>query len=126
MSLPEIAPTSIALVTGASSGIGEQFARQLVERGYRVALVARSEDKLAQLASELGGDEHAVAVPADLALAAGRDRLGERIAALGAEVEILVNCAGYGIYAPFGEAGREAEVAQVRLLVEAVVDLMAR
>jgi uncharacterized protein len=44
---------------------------------------------------------------------------------LGAEVEILVNNAGYGIYQPFAEAGREAEVQQVRLLVEAVVDLMA-
>src|SRR5581483_8023667 len=42
------------------------------------------------------------------------------------DVDVLVNCAGYGIYEPFVSSGREREVTQVRLLVEAVVDLMAR
>ncbi len=54
MSLPPPTPDSIALVTGASSGIGEQYARQLSERGYRVAIVARREDRLVRLAGELG------------------------------------------------------------------------
>src|SRR5436309_2257147 len=126
MSLPEVAPESIALVTGASSGIGEQFARQLAEHGYRVALVARRENRLEQLAQELGGSDRAIAIGADLTKAADRDRLASRIAELDAEVEILVNNAGYGIYRPFGEAGSEAEVDQVRLLLEAPVDLMAR
>ena len=126
MSLPDPSPSSIALVTGASSGIGEQFARQLSGAGHRVALVARSADKLAALAAELGGEERAVPIAADLSLPADRDRLAQRMEALGADVEILVNCAGYGIYAPFAQAGREREVEQVRLLVEAVVDLMAR
>jgi uncharacterized protein len=126
MSLPEPSPDSIALVTGASSGIGEQFARQLVEMGYRVVLVARREDRLLQLAEELGGDDRAVAISADLAVLEQRDRLAARIEELGARVEILVNNAGYGIYKQFAEQGREAELHQVRLLVEAVVDLMAR
>ena len=126
MSLPEPAPGSIALVTGASSGIGEQFARQLSELGHRVALVARREDRLQKLAEELGGSERAVPIAADLADPGDRDRLAARIEELGAEVEILVNNAGYGIYEPFPQAGREAEVQQVRLLCEAVVDLMAR
>ncbi len=47
MSLPPPAPESIALVTGASSGIGQQYARQLSARGHRVAIVARWEDRLA-------------------------------------------------------------------------------
>jgi short-subunit dehydrogenase len=126
MSLPEPSTDSIALVTGASSGIGEQFARQLVEMGYRVALVARREDRLAALAEDLGGGDRVVAITADLAVPEQRDRLAARIEELEAQVEILVNNAGYGIYQPFPEADREAELKQVRVLVEAVVDLMAR
>jgi hypothetical protein len=126
MSLPDPGPQSIALVTGASSGIGEQFARQLSERGHRVALVARREEPLARLADELGGADRAIPLAADLAESEDRDRLAARLAELGANVEILVNNAGYGIYQPFGEAGREAERKQVELLLEAPLDLMAR
>jgi short-subunit dehydrogenase len=126
MSLPPPAPDSIAVVTGASSGIGEQFARQLVERGYRVALVARREDKLRELAGELGGGDRAVVIPTDLAVAEERDRLAARLEELGATVDVLVNNAGFGVYAPFAESDRARELQQVRLLVEAVVDLMAR
>jgi uncharacterized protein len=126
MSLPEPASDSIALVTGASSGIGEQFARQLSEMGHRVALVARSTERLERLAEELGGPARAVPLTVDLAAPQDRDRLAERIDELGAKVEILVNDAGYGIYRPFPEAGREAELRQLRVLCEAVIDLMAR
>jgi short-subunit dehydrogenase len=126
MSLPPPAEDGIALVTGASSGIGEQFARQLSERGYRVALVARREDRLTKLAEELGGERRAVPIAADLSVPEDRDRLAGRLDQLGAKVEVLVNSAGFGVYASFAEAGRERELQQVRLLVEAVVDLMAR
>ncbi len=126
MTLPPPAPDSIALVTGASSGIGEQFARELSERGHRVALVARREDRLVKLAEELGGAERAVPIAADLASADDRDRLAGRIDELGAKVEILVNNAGFGVYQSFVESGRERELYQLRLLVEAPVDLMAR
>jgi uncharacterized protein len=125
MSLPEPSEKSIALVTGASSGIGEQFARQLSARGYRVALVARRQERLRQLAEELGGSAKAIVIAADLTEEAERDRLAAELEQHG-EVEILVNNAGFGVYQPFGRAGREQEIRQLRLLVEAVVDLMAR
>jgi short-subunit dehydrogenase len=126
MSLPDPSSESIALVTGASSGIGEEFARQLSQLGHRVALVARREERLRELAGELGGDERAVVLSADLASPEDRDRLAGRIDELGAQVDILVNNAGFGIFKPFAESGHEAEVKQLRVLSEAVVDLMAR
>ncbi len=52
----------VLLITGASSGIGAETARHAVRDGWRVGLAARSEDKLAELASELGGDDHAIAL----------------------------------------------------------------
>jgi short-subunit dehydrogenase len=126
MSLPPPAPDSIALVTGASSGIGEQYARQLSERGHRVAIVARREDRLARLAEELGGQERAVVIAADLTVPEDRDRVVGRLDELGAKVEILINNAGYGIYQSFVASGRDDELTQLRLLAEAPLDLMAR
>ncbi|MBV8735117.1 MAG: SDR family NAD(P)-dependent oxidoreductase, partial [Solirubrobacterales bacterium] len=75
MTIPPPQSGSIALVTGASSGIGEQFARQLSARGHRVALVARRRERLAELAEELGGQERAVPLAVDLSLPEGRDWL---------------------------------------------------
>src|SRR2546421_10912516 len=103
MSLPAPAPASTALVPGASAGIGEQFARQLSQLGHRVALVARREDRLRELADELGGPDRAVTIGADLASPEDRDRLAGRIEELGTQVEVLVNNAGFGIFKPFAE-----------------------
>ena len=126
MTLPPPSAGSVAVVTGASSGIGEQFARQLVARGYRVVVTARREDRLQKLCTELGGDKHAVAVGADLAVAEDRDRLAARIEELGAQVDLLVNNAGLGIYTKFGAEGRDKELQMLRVDVEAVADLMLR
>lgn len=108
-----------ALVTGASSGLGEQFARQLAARGHNLVLVARRADRLKAIAEQLPGD--AVVVAHDLASdAAG---LSGKLDELGIEVDLLVNNAGFGTYGRAWEIeeGRDAEL--VRLNCEAVVVL---
>ena len=93
-----------------------------------MTLVARREEPLKQLAKELG-ERHGVRaepIAADLSDAAERDRLAGEIEGRGLEVQILVNNAGFGIYVPFARSDRLRELEQVRLLVEAVVDLNAR
>jgi uncharacterized protein len=126
--LPDPSVGFMALVTGASSGIGREFARALGRRGHALTLVARRLERLRALAAEIS-TEHGVQVdclPADLADAAQRERVQAEVIAQGREVQLLVNCAGFGIYEPFAASLRERELAQVRLLVEAVVDLDAR
>lgn len=112
-----MAPT--ALITGASSGIGAEFARQLAARGHDLVLVARRADRLERLSAELAVRAHVV--PCDLATDAAS--LPSRVAELGAEVDLLVNNAGFGAYGRFWEIaeGRDAEL--VRVNCEALVAL---
>jgi short-subunit dehydrogenase len=126
--LPSPSAEFTALVTGASSGIGAEFARALARRGHSLTLVARRTERLRELAGELSR-AHGVRVDwvsADLGDAAQRERLHAEVLALGRPVQVLVNSAGFGIYMPFVMSAREHELEQVRLLVEAVVDLDAR
>ncbi len=108
-----------ALVTGASSGIGEQFARQLSERGYELILVARRADRLQRLAGELPGIHHDLVC--DLADEAAS--LPARVSELGLEVDLLVNSAGFGMYGKFTDLDPSRDAEQVRLNCEAVVTL---
>src|SRR5690349_16105108 len=96
MSLPSPGPDRACLVTGASSGIGVEIARDLARRGHTLVLVARSADKLETLAEEIrsqGGTAHVV--PADLGDRRARAELPARVQALGVDVDVLVNNAGY-------------------------------
>jgi len=126
MALPAPSDKSIAIVTGASSGIGAELARGLARRGHNVGLVARRRDRLEELASEIGTDVRAEVLEADLEDAGARDRLSEQIAALGLDVAVLCNNAGFGTYDDFCALDREREIAEVRTNVEAVVDLTGR
>ncbi len=109
----------VALVTGASSGIGEVYATRLAARGYRVLLVARRRDRLEKLAEKLGNAE---AVPADLAVDADVERLERRIAAE-PDFEFLVNNAGFGTMGLFFEADPAGQEAMHRVHVLATMRL---
>jgi short-subunit dehydrogenase len=109
----------VALVTGASSGIGAEFAKQLSARGYEVILVARRLERLQELASRLTGPSHALAC--DLANDAAA--LPQKVADLGREVDVLVNNAGFGTHGRFAEIDAQRDAEQVRLNCEALVTL---
>jgi short-subunit dehydrogenase len=111
------------VVTGASSGIGTEIARELTRRGYGVTLVARREDRLRELAQELGAsaEMHVCDVSDPIA----RSALAEGLAARGVEVAMLANNAGFSTLGPFARADRQRELAMVRTNIEAVVDFCA-
>src|SRR5947209_1245197 len=97
MPIPPPSSTSTCLVTGASSGIGADIARELARRGRGVTLVARREDRLKALADELATTHkvRAEVVTCDLTDPADRRRLVERVGELGLHVDVLVNNAGF-------------------------------
>ena len=89
-----------ALITGASSGIGAEFARLLAARGYNCILTARRTERLQKLAAELR-EQHQVdvdVITADLSTADGAQGLHQEVSALGKPVDFLVNNAGFGVY----------------------------
>jgi short-subunit dehydrogenase len=112
--------TPVALITGASAGLGVEFARQLSRRGCRLVLAARREDRLEALAAELG---NARTVAIDLAGRGSATRLLDNVAAAGEQVEVLVNNAGFGLTGRFvrQDAGRLRQMIDVN--ITALTDL---
>ena len=114
-----------ALVTGASSGIGAAFARELARRGADLVLVARSQDKLTELAQELRasfGVAADVAV-ADLAQPSAAVDLAAELSDRDLQIDILVNNAGFGLFALLQDADRALLADMVRVNVAAPVEL---
>jgi short-subunit dehydrogenase len=124
--LPPPSPTTTAVVTGASSGIGADIARELADRGYGVTLVARREDRLRELAAELGKSVRVEVIACDVADPEARANLFDEIADRGLTIDILVNNAGIGTMGAVQKSTVAEEIAQVRVNVEAVIDLATR
>ncbi len=114
-----------SLITGASSGIGEVFARKLAARGRNVLLVARSEGKLITLCNELGRSNsiRAQYVALDLSLPESPARLFEEAEKRGLSIDLLVNNAGFGSFGDFSKADLARELNMIDLNTKALVEL---
>jgi len=118
----------IAVITGASSGIGQEFARQLASRGYDLVLVARRIDRLTELADRLRPvhNVECVAVEADIARPEERDRLCDALMPDRERVEMLVNNAGFGTHGFFHETDLKRELELIDVNCAAPVHLTKR
>jgi len=113
-----------ALVTGATAGIGLEFAHQLARRGHDLVLVARDRTRLDQVAAELAGTGRTVEViAADLADRDQLARVEERLADPDRPVDVLVNNAGFGLKGRFGDHDVDDEQQLLDVLVVAVMRL---
>lgn len=114
-----------ALVTGASSGFGIEFAKQLAAMGANVVLVARREARLRVVAADIRKvyDVEAEPIALDLAATDAPQRLYDQLKADGREIEVLVNNAGFGLYGRFTELDWEKERAMLEIDITALVHL---
>jgi short-subunit dehydrogenase len=118
----------LALVTGASAGIGAAFARILASHGYDVALTARRADRLEKLAEELSlrfGIE-ALSVAADLGEPEAPDQILDYLTAHGRTVDCLVNNAGYGLPGAYADTRWADQAAVIQVMVTAPAELAHR
>src|SRR5213079_2017377 len=116
------------LITGASSGIGEAFARKLAVQGRNVLLVARSEDRLITLCNELGriNSIRAQYVALDLSLPESPARLFEEAQKRGLVIDLLINNAGFGAFGDFTTADLQRQLNMIDLNIKALVELTYR
>jgi uncharacterized protein len=116
----------VALITGASAGIGTEFAKRLAERGYDLILSARRRDRLDELAGRLRAEHGGIRVEVIVADLAGIDapaQIAAETARLGLQVDLLVNNAGFGTHGRFESLPADRERDEVMVNVEALVAL---
>jgi short-subunit dehydrogenase len=125
MALPAPAPDRTAIVTGASSGIGTELARELARRGHGVTLVARREDRLRSIADELAAAHNvrAEVVAADLSDQGSRSRIATELEQRGLVADVLVNNAGLTTTGAVHSGAPDRDLLMIRTDVEAVVHL---
>lgn len=114
-----------ALITGASSGIGESFARQLAEQGADLVLVARRESRLQALAHELGR-KHGIkttVIAHDLSEPGAAQALYEKTQALHLPIDVLLNNAGLAKHSPFLDVSLESHTSMMRVNIDALTEL---
>ncbi|MGW6919154.1 SDR family NAD(P)-dependent oxidoreductase [Kitasatospora sp. NPDC054939] len=116
------------LITGASTGIGAAFARELAARGSHLVVVARSADRLDGLRQELSAAHGVIvhAVPLDLARPGAGAELQRRVADLGVEVDVLINNAGFATFGAVAEGDPARMAEEVHLNCLTLTDLTAR
>ncbi|MGJ8726013.1 MAG: SDR family NAD(P)-dependent oxidoreductase [Roseibacillus sp.] len=114
-----------ALVTGASAGLGEEFATQLASRLSRLILVARREERLEEVATNLRAkfDVEVLVLTADVGESSERERLHHEVTKKGWEVDVLVNNAGLGDYGEFQTSDWPRNEAMLRVNCEALTHL---
>lgn len=115
----------LALITGASAGIGAAFARLYAREGFDLALTARREDRLKTIGSELS-QAHAIdafAIPADLAVAGAVDGIIARIADRGRVVDVVVNNAGYGLPHAWRDSSWTDQARTIQVMLTAPLEL---
>jgi short-subunit dehydrogenase len=113
------------LITGASSGLGEEFARQMAGLGASLVLVARSEDKLNLLAASLReqSNTQVTVIPTDLSREDEMSELIARVKDDGIEINILINNAGLGVFQNFLDTPLAKQMEQINVNVRALVNL---
>lgn len=114
-----------ALITGASAGIGRDYARLLAGRGYNLVLTARRKDRLEALKTELESafGISVLCLPADLANPRAPQQLAQKISDAGLQIDYLVNNAGYAVGGYFRDVKWEAERDMIQVMVTAVAEL---
>ena len=115
----------LCLITGASAGIGAEFARQYAALGWDIALTARREDRLKELASELEQKYgvHTISIAQDLARANSADKIIAALSVQGRHVDALVNNAGYGLPGTFFNTSWKSQAEFIRVLYTAPIEL---
>lgn len=126
--MPDLNRRPIAIVTGASSGIGMELARVFARNGHDLVLVARRTDRLEALADEIATNGHPrpLPLPIDLEKPGAGDRIDEALAAHGLEPQFVVNNAGFGLVGGVESRDRNEQLGMIDLNIRTLTDFSLR